>query len=259
MSTSLCFNCASTGNKDNARWHMRYPTSPPKKTLSTAPPLKLDRLRVNNLIENITEKMANKLLTKIIQKCFNGPKETIHFITKHATTDELEEIDKLIVKEQAKSRKYNEKRILFDENQFDKIPTDCMQHIIGYLDKSDIISSKLVSRKMALYCVEEMRKISVSVINGNATLNQINMAPTSLSSFRSITRYHPQKTLKSLQRDWSIKSEIPSDECLIMTQWQRYILSCWNQRQLNRDITIYQFLDYQMKNIRTRLSIFGSG
>ena len=108
-SMKLCFNCASKGNP---QWDYQYPSSPPKDTLTRAPTLKITRLKSNNLIQNITESMQNKLLKKIIHKVFNGAKSMIHFITKNATTEELDEIYDLILNEKAKHHNCEKKSII---------------------------------------------------------------------------------------------------------------------------------------------------
>ena len=147
------------------------------------------------------------------------------------------------------------KKVLFDENLFDKISSECIQNIISYSNKSEINSLKMVSRKMAIHCITEMRKVPIDVINGKVTINQANISPTHLFEFSNKLRYDPKKTLRSLKRDWSIKFNIPLNRCLIFIGddlWDRsldnndicYVL----QNNNSLSTTIDKFNEYHKSN-----------
>ena len=54
---------------------------------------------------------------------------------------------------------------------FAYLPNECISHICGYLNKTNIRMFKQTSRQIAVVCLEEMKKISVGILNGNTFLN----------------------------------------------------------------------------------------
>ena len=54
---------------------------------------------------------------------------------------------------------------------FDQIPMDCLQHVMGFMDKEDIAIFKLSSRRIALQCIKHMRKCVIVTIDGKTLLN----------------------------------------------------------------------------------------
>ena len=159
----LCFNCArkaNIDNIDNAKTYSRYWDERRDPNWNDAllvgeyfrstSPLHINRLKLNKIFENGDDYLLNKYLKTIITS-FGGMKELLLFITQHATFTQLDEIYQLIANQHTKYINHD-KKPLFDEDYFNKIPTECCQHMIGYLEK------KMTSRKIAIQCLKESRK-----------------------------------------------------------------------------------------------------
>lgn len=132
----LCFNCTKKTNK----WKKNVCLDPPPKhKLINPPAININRINLNGIFQKSTNYTLNKYL-KLITNSFVGIKEMLQFITKHASSQQLDDIYQSISKQQRK-HKYRQKDPIFDDNYFNKISMECTQHMIGYLDKKDLATN----------------------------------------------------------------------------------------------------------------------
>ena len=210
----ICFNCAQIANvtnksrnKPNSRylgtinhseWNDPNLYAPRIWDITKPPSVDINRLKLNKIFENADDCVLNKYLRSII-KLF-GTKELLQFITKHAPFEELDKIHKSIKKQQPRYMEYH-KKPLFDENYFNKIPIECCQHVIGYIQRKDMKSFRMTSRQIAFQCIKHMRKVAIRIIYGPNILHDKNTSGHSLHHFFSVTRYNLNKTVSSLEAD----------------------------------------------------------
>ena len=223
----LCFNCTKKSNiNDNVIWNDPWKNHnllwPQKRHYLKPPSFNINRLKLNNLFEESNDAALNKYL-KTVMKALGGTKGLLLFITKHSTFQELNEMHDLITKQQ---KKYigQDKKPLFDENYFNKIPKACTQHIIGHLPDNDINALGLTCRYLAIECMEERQQSRCYVINAISTINCVNESGNTLNAFESIMRFPKNKTMQSAQTHWREKYGIPlAHQLLFETDyWWRY-------------------------------------
>eukprot|EP01084_Bolivina_argentea_P264654 448382_1 len=136
-------------------------------------------LKTNRLLSNVNDIVINRCFDSIMQ-LFGGYQQVLLTIAKSSNLDQLKSMHSIITEQH---RKYqNEQSVLkrdhdIDDNDirgvtmrkftFSTLPNECIGHVCGYLDKSDISFFKRTSAQISIVCLEEMEKISVGTWNIN--------------------------------------------------------------------------------------------
>eukprot|EP01084_Bolivina_argentea_P136602 240576_1 len=194
----ICFNCAKTENMNNEKyaWNVENLRSKPVWMLGRAPKVKLHRLKINNVFKNSTENELDLWFNCII-KLFGGMRETLHFITENASDQQLSEIWSHI---QTKDTKNTNKSSI---NCFNILSDACNQYICSFLNHKDLDTFKMACRSIAVISLQEIRKIPVSIINGNNLLNNKFIDAYGIHSFVNEIRYPSSKLMRSVHNDWA--------------------------------------------------------
>ena len=246
----FCFNCARTANisRNNASWD--HPSVANRR--ESQPQLNIDRFKMNAIFEGKTEDILSKYLRKIC-KLMGGTKSMLQFITENAKQEQLKEIHQLLLKQQ---RKKNH-TISIQNNPFNKIPSECTQHVLAYLEHNDVAYFKLSSRRIAIECIRNMRKIPIRTYDSNYILR--NDHYFRIMSFLTENRYYGHKTIASLQREWFSKTGIPSDDQLIFyrdKKWKKLDTKQIQQKSLMKhSIGRFKNVNYLILD-KNKLAVF---
>eukprot|EP01084_Bolivina_argentea_P252819 424486_1 len=204
------------------------------------------RIKTNQLLCAANDIVLQQSVTQIIQ-AVGGLKSILFELTKSLNIQQLKSIHNIISKEQRKFKLTQNKlkasniSISNDNMQIDQdnddndidsmdqtesnkslflyLPNECLSHICGYLHRCNIKSFKLTCRQIGVSCLEEMQKISISVLNINNPFNNINQNDADnlyhLTNHFKTTRHNKTKRFYSLFEEWELKYNIPEKYQLI--------------------------------------------
>eukprot|EP01084_Bolivina_argentea_P272427 463825_1 len=203
------------------------------------------KLRIQRLLSDADDKVLKKSIHCIAKKIFNDYYSFMQFILTYSKHEQLSEIHQIIRLQKLKRSKENDNinndiddnmidDNVINDNMIDDNITDNIDHntddniddnksdlfetlanenidyICGYLDHSDIEKFKQTSRQIAIICLDQMRKISVGILNTNSmenTFYEINRKH--ITHYVQKSRYVDTTRFYSLQEEWETIYEIP--------------------------------------------------
>ena len=163
-------------------------------------------LKTNNLINNSSEQMLKKcfvsnadVFVDLFSDLFGDLKKLmLAFIqNNHSNKENLEYLYVVIANyEETHIQTNNLSEMKTKTLNFESMPDQCISYVSGFLNKNDMFWFKLTSRRIAMLCLEEMKKMSVGI--GNAD-----------SLCLKYERHNPNRTMVSLYDEWSKEYDIP--------------------------------------------------
>merc|ERR1712154_487257 len=96
-----------------------------------------------------------------------------------------------------------------------QLPDQWILYIMGFMNQTDIFWFKLTSRRIAILCLEEMRKITIGIF-----------CPQTFSM--KYCRYHENTKLISLMEQWSNEYHIDRNDILLFQNTWSHGASTFN-------------------------------
>eukprot|EP01084_Bolivina_argentea_P047768 88041_1 len=185
-------------------------------------------LKVNQLLEETSEHILHDCMKDII--AHYGLKSLLKTIakSKRKNINKLNSIYEIIRQQKVKhqnisrstspnNRLKNNQELQTKRSPFCKIPDENISHICDYLSRNNICKHfKRTCRQIAIVCLQEMRKITVSTFHIKKLMtNNIRLYNWDIKKTSQDIRHNPNKKYFSLFEEWAITYNIPENNLMI--------------------------------------------
>eukprot|EP01083_Nonionella_stella_P015531 43456_1 len=167
-------------------------------------------IKVSHLIDEMDDAVLCMSMETIIN-LFGGMRSLLKELVSQSTNNkQLLSLFALLKEKNNEYQNANPIQPDFDTNsassptlRLNRLPIELLSFVSCFLDRDDIASFKLVSWNIAVVCLEEMTKISVTIMNANHLID----SRMSMIQFTSINTYQKQQLTQVTQQINAFKSQ----------------------------------------------------